>query len=85
MKDGIINSVYIRVAITYFDHGLAPYARLGQISNDEHRVNDDLPLAQAQKLMWELVKAGGERVYESNPYAPHIHTVEVTYYMAWED
>ena len=80
-----LNIVYIRVAITYFDHGLRPNTRLGQISDGDHLVTTDIPLAHAQKLMWELVKAGGERVYESNPYSPHIHSVEVTYYMTWED
>ncbi len=79
------NSLYIRVSITYFDNGIAPMTRMGQIANKDHIIDTEIPLAHAQKLMWELVKAGGTRTYESNPYAHNIHTSEVTYYMYWED
>ena len=40
-----------------------------------------LTLAEAQRLQWELVKAGAKRTIAPNMYTNSISNVEVSYFM----
>lgn len=77
------NLHHIHISVTFFSSGL-PYVMYYESNNGDVR-NDHLwhetDITPYFLQMWELVKRGGKRKVEVNPYAPKCYTVETEW---WE-
>lgn len=78
-----MNKTYISISITYYStKHLAP--EVHYYRNDGiHPVTstwDKLTVAEANQLMWELVKLGGENTYHANIFNNAISERRVTFW-----
>ena len=80
-----MEKTYLSISITYYNSTKV------YIQPDVHYYRNDgihpatstfnkLTPAEANKLMWELVKLGGKNTAKSNPYCPAICTREVIFW-----
>jgi len=69
-----MNEIYMNIAITDFGNGRID-CRFYESINDEPLRSTELDLRKAQKLMWELVLAGGVKEVNINRYDPSIVSI----------
>lgn len=74
-----MNSIYMKVDITTYEDGTADCFFHEIIDHNPCQITS-IPLQKAQRLMWELVKAGGKRELDVNRYNHHISMVTTTYW-----
>lgn len=74
-----MNSIYMKVDITTYENGDTACTFHEIVDHGDCEITD-ISLSKAQKLMWELVKAGGERKLDVNRYNRHITMVTTTYW-----
>lgn len=78
-----MNKTFISITITYYNiKDLDPVIHYYRTDNFHPCVStfDKLTALEANKLMWELVKLGGENSYSSNMYDNSISTRHVSFY-----
>ena len=68
--------IYISIAITEYGNGHVDCIMAQQV-DDEPMTLDRLELNHANKLMWKLKLAGGNRRVRVNLFDPHIMSREV--------
>lgn len=73
--------IYMSLSISFYSRGLAPDCRFYEMIDDKEMTVRKLTLAEAQKLQWELVKAGATRTYRSNMFNNAMSDVDVDYWM----
>ena len=77
-----MNSIYMHLTITHYNNKNVPSdLTFYQAVDDEPMTCRKLTLAEAQRLQWELVKAGAKRTIAPNMYTNSISNVEVSYFM----
>lgn len=64
------------ISVTIYEYA-EPMTHFYHNDNGKVTIDSELPLREAQLLMWHLIKQGGKVSYESNPYRPSIATREV--------
>ena len=73
----------IHITVTTFSSGL-PYVTYYENNNGDIRHDHlwhETDVTPYLRQMWELVKRGGKRTVEVNPYSPKCYTVEAEW---WE-
>lgn len=73
----------IHISITTFSNG-SHYVYRYECHGKDHSTQtlwEETDLTSYFKEMWELVKRGGTRTVEVNPYAPKCYTIEADW---WE-
>ena len=77
-----MKKTYLSISITYYNtKRLAP--EVHYYRNDGKNITstwDKLTVAEANQLMWELVKLGGENTYKANMFNNAISTRCVTFW-----
>lgn len=73
--------IYESISITHFTKSKTTHVHYYKHVDGEEAVStfDELSPADANRLMWELVKKGGKNQYDLNPYRNTISTRHVTY------
>ena len=77
------NNIFILISITYFNSptlGARVHYYRTDFKNQTTSTWDKLTPAEANVMMWELIKLGGKNCYTSNPYDNAISTREVQFY-----
>lgn len=78
-----MEKTYISITITYYGSRiLAPEVHYYRNDNLHPVVStwDKLTVAEANQMMWELVKLGAKNTYRSNAYNNRICERKVTFY-----
>lgn len=78
-----MNKTFISISITYYGtHRIAPDIHYYRNDGIHPAVStfDKLTVAEANQLMWELVKLGGKNEYTSNRYNNAICTRKVSFW-----
>ena len=80
-KETNMKKTYLSITITYPNHGTAP--DIHYYRDDGENVTstrDKLTVAEANQLMWELVKLGGKNTYRANMFDNAISERRVTFW-----
>lgn len=75
-----MKTLYMALSITTSVNGYSS-CFFGECIDGAPCQSHELSLAEAQKMQWELVKAGAERVIDVNRFDPNMSTIYVTYWM----
>lgn len=81
-----MKSLYVNVSLTYYsnpelDVECFLYRSLPSGASEMKQI----PLNEAYKLMWKIVKAGGKRTYRPNRYKPTVSMVTAEFFTTVND
>lgn len=78
-----MEKTYLSISITYYSNKrIAPEVHYYRVDGDRPAIStwDKLTVAEANQLMWELVKLGGKNTFKANMFNNAISERRVTFW-----